>query len=110
MFNKDLLNLIYSYAFERKEFKILSRNDREAFYKRITTFYHNSTSNKETKLHEFKLILNNKNLFINGAEVVLIYEILDQWHDKELRGEVFTVYMPHLKGGLVCKLMKWIYF
>ncbi len=98
MFNKDLFNLIYSYTFDKKDYKFLSREDRIEFYNRIRRF------------SDFQQIIENKNLFINSAEVVLVYEILDRWHDKELKGEIFTVYMPNLKDAIVCKLMKMIYF
>ncbi len=98
MFNKDLFNLIYSYAFQKKNYKILSKEDRIEFYNRIRRF------------SDFQQIIENKNLFINSAEVVLVYKILNRWHDKELKGEIFTVYMPNLKDAVVCKFMKMIYF
>ncbi len=97
MMLKDILEIVHNFAF-------LSKSCKQRFYDRILLLKKNDQSML------FQPIFENIDLFINQSIVSVEDELIASYHDRDIIGKIYTVYMPNLEKPIICKFIKQIFF
>lgn len=99
MILKDILEIVHNFAF-------LSKSCKQRFYDRILLL----KKNDQSYFKVYQPIFENIDLFINQSVVSVEDELIASHHDRDIIGEIYTVYMPNLEKPIICKFVKQIFF